>query len=193
MDPISVAGNGASIFGLIHIFKSEKGANDTLDEEAFITWLNDKRHTQIVEEIHDNHKLSLAIKALLKGNHDDVMEQLNLLSKTVGQIASGIAGLTDISDALVPIDNRLSEQAIGILCDLSKSGGSTMLETNFMGGTEYEIMDGGGEINISEDRFVKDDLNSLVDLGVLSLDYNSKGELLYLLTRRGHLFANTFT
>lgn len=46
------------------------------------------------------------------------------------------------------------------------------------------FMDGSQEqISFSEPQFIEDDLRSLVDPGLLRLDYNSSGSRLFLFTR----------
>ena len=42
---------------------------------------------------------------------------------------------------------------------------------------------GGGQISITDQRFLNDDLEILVELGLLRQDYNSKGEVFYIITR----------
>ena len=41
----------------------------------------------------------------------------------------------------------------------------------------------GGEIEYFEPQFIEDDLNVLVSLGLLDLDYNNNGSTLYVVTR----------
>ena len=49
----------------------------------------------------------------------------------------------------------------------------------------------GGQIEYSEPQFIEDDLNTLLRLGLLNQDYNSKGDPLYIVTRAAVKFLAT--
>lgn len=175
----------ATIIGLICNYKSEKRATAEDEYGGFIEWLEEKRHKDLISELHSNHMLGLSIKNLLNQNNELVLEKLALLDKSILDIASMIGGLKDIAIAFSP-EERLSDQAISILKQFEESGGSTFLELKHMQGTDYHVMDGDRNksvIQLSEERFVNDDLDKLCSLGLLNPDYNSKGSRLFRITR----------
>jgi|GEM_PF-3764125 len=51
----------------------------------------------------------------------------------------------------------------------------------------------GGQITYTEDRFLKDDLDKLCNLGLLTLEYGSSGNTFYRITRDAVKFISTIT
>lgn len=66
-------GSLATIIGLICNFKSERKSASNDEYQAFISWLSEKRHKSLIDELNDNYVLSLSIKGLLQQNHDVVV------------------------------------------------------------------------------------------------------------------------
>lgn len=183
MDPLTAANTFATIVSLLSIFKSERTASVTDENGAFMQWLQKKQYDSLVQEITSNHMLGLSIKNLLNENHEQLVGTLDALQDTLAKLASRVSGLNQIAIAISPTIS-LSDQAISVLQQLNKSGGSTLLELKSFNGTNYMIIDGeGGHIEISEPRFVDDDLATLVELGLLRPDLNSGGKKLWRITR----------
>jgi len=183
MEPLTTATTFAAIIGLISNFKSERRATVEDEYQGFLDWLGHKRHQAVLDEIASNHLLGLSIKNLLSQNHQQVMALLSSLNESVARIASHIQGLGPIAQAISPT-LALSPQAMSILVQLERSGGSFFLEVGTFDGTCYQIMDGaGGSIEINETRFVDDDLEILSSLGLLRPDISSQGLRLWRITR----------
>jgi len=183
MDPLTGASTFANLVSLLSIFKSERTASAADEHEEFMQWLQKKRYDSLIQEITSNHLLGLSIKSLLNQNHHKVVSELNALQGVVAKLASRLSGLNQIATSISPTI-PLSDQALSVLKQLDKSGGSTFLELKTLGSTGYMIMDGAGEhIDIPEPRFADDDLAMLVELGLLRLDRNSRGDRLWKLTR----------
>lgn len=182
---MELVGSFATIIGLICNFKSENRATSDDEYKEFIEWLDTKRHKSIIDELHSNNLLGLSLKKLFSQNTDLVLQKLSALDRSIVDIASQIDGFKDIVSAVTK-NEGLSNQAISILKQFDNSGGSVFLEIAYMGCTDYQVMDGRGGnnyINIEEERFIKDDLAKLCELGLLIPDVNKSGGRLFRITR----------
>ncbi len=177
----------AIIVGLIANFKSERRATSDDEYKDFVAWLDAKRHKNVIEKINSNHSLGLGIKHLLQQNHEEVIKKLQILDSLIITIASQVSGLNEIASAISP-NTKISDQAISIIRQLDQSGGSLFLEIAVRGGTLYQVMDGKGSIEMSEERFIEDDLNTLCSLVFLISDVNSQGHRLFRITRNAVKF-----
>lgn len=175
----------ATIIGLICNFKSESKAASDDEYREFIEWLDTKRHNDIIDELHSNHLLGLSLKNLLNRNTELVLEKLTSLDRAMIDFAYQIDGFKEVASAISKHEG-LSDQALSILKQFDKSGGSLFIEMNLLSGTDYQIMDGtsgDNHIIINESRFINDDLDRLCKLGLLIPDFNQKGDRLFRITR----------
>lgn len=183
LDPMTAATIFATIVSLLSSFKGENRAQDDDEYRTFMNWLEETRQEEVLEEIERNRDLSQAIKNLIEQNQDQVLQKLESINKAVFKIASHIEGFSEITNALNK-NLQLSEQAWSILKQLDGSGGSFFLELKTIGGCSFQIMDGnGGMLEINEIRFIEDDLQTLVGLGLLIPDSNKSGYRLWRITR----------
>jgi hypothetical protein len=105
------------------------------------------------------------------------------LDGALAAFATNIRGFAQVAEALNP-DAVLSKQAVSILQQFEKGGSSKILESQTMGPPSYMFLDGNsGELEFNEEQFIEDDLLTLVDLGLLRSDYNSKGIKMFRYTR----------
>ncbi|EOG7705001.1 hypothetical protein ACLINR_004540 [Vibrio parahaemolyticus] len=172
----------ATILGLVSAYKAEGRARDGDEYNDLVNWLSDKRHKAVIEELNNNHILSLQVKQLLNRNHDEVIKSLANLDNLLMQLAYQFEDFKGIVKAIEP-SVELSNQAIDILCQFEKSGSSTFLEVSDSSGTSYLFLDGPGELTINEPRFIHDDLTQLCKLGLLEAGFNSKGSRIFKITR----------
>ncbi|WP_298941195.1 hypothetical protein [uncultured Psychromonas sp.] len=172
----------ATLIGLICNFKSERRTASDDEYKEFMEWLETKRHKDVINEIHSNHLLGISIKSLLARNHDAILQKLNQLDSSLIELASQIEGFTDVAAAISP-HAGLSEQAFSILKQFDLSGGSVFLEIKDSSGNCYQVMDAQGSIEITDARFIDDDLDKLCRLGLLIPDRNKSGGRLFRLTR----------
>ncbi|MBQ4814279.1 hypothetical protein J8M20_23125 [Pseudoalteromonas luteoviolacea] len=179
---MEVVGSLATILGLVCNFKSERRVRTDDEYSVFMEWLDAKRHMSVIDDINSNHQLSLSIKSLMKREHEEVMLQLQSINESLSLLSSKVFGLKDIARSIEP-NIVLSEQVVSIMKQFYASEGSFFVEAKSASGTAY-IMDGkGGSLIITEPRFVDDDLEQLINLGLLRLDYNKSGDRLFRLTR----------
>ena len=85
-------------------------------------------------------------------------------------------------------DTKLSEQAISILRQFVNSGAEDFFYANFGGGTFSLGWEAGNEIEITELRFLEDDLDKLVQLELLSPQYTGSETIRFRLTRNAVKF-----
>ena len=176
----------STILGLISIFKSERRATSDDEYKEFYEWLETKRHKTIIDEINTNHLLGLGIKNLLKQNHVVLLEKLERFDEVINIVISKIEGLGEISKAVAP-DLELSDQALSVIKQLEASGGSLLTVMHAGGGSFYFVIDcnedADPKIEITEERFIEDDLNQLIQLGFLLYEKSLKGKPRYRYTR----------
>ncbi|NCA69611.1 MAG: hypothetical protein EOM91_05800 [Sphingobacteriia bacterium] len=151
--------------------------------ETFVDWLDEHQHPEIKHLLATNAAVAEGVRRLLDEDPKHLLEQLARLDDACAHFASGLEGLAEIAVALNP-HARLSAQAISLLRQVDASGGSHFIELVFHGGRMLEILDGsGGEIELTEPRFITDDLHTLVELRLLHHEIHPSGDNLYLYTR----------
>lgn len=184
MEPLSAATSFATIVSLVGQFRAERSAKEQANFNEFMQWLQETQHKELKDLLEINTKATISIKAILNQDRNLILERINNLDKALTAYASGLEGFSTLGDALHP-DAILSEQALDILRQFEVSGASKILQLNASNEIVFLFMDGSGQLEISEPRFIEDDLSTLVELGLIRHDYNSKGENIYLYTRAG--------
>lgn len=182
MDPLT---GFISIVSLLAVFKSERRAEDSATIDQYVDWLRRREHEHLANLIKDNTQLSQSLNSLLTQQHDEVMAKLHGLDQVLSDVASHIVEFKAIANAMA-VESRLSEQAVSILHQLNQADASLFLELKTLGGTNFPIWDGNrGEINITDSRFIEDDLTTLCDLGLLLVNHDERGVRYFTITRAG--------
>ena len=154
MDPLTAATTFATLVGLICNYRQEKGGRKALDHQKFIEWLEYHRHEEL--------KNLIVNTAALQNELNNILKSPALNSN---------------------VDTELSEQAISILRQFANSGDESFFYQNFGGGNFTLGWEAGTEIEITELRFLEDDLDKLVQVGLL-LPEQTGGEMMrFRLTR----------
>lgn len=183
MDPLSLASAFATIVGLIGQFRGEKSGQEQATLHDFMQWLIETNHEELKKLLENNSKASEGIKNILQEDRELFLEKLEGINNALLSFASGVSGFSSLAEAINP-DALLSKQAISILTQFEDKQASKALEANSFGGMTLLLLDGAsGNIEYDEPRFIEDDLKSLIELGLLRHDYNSKGDNLYIFTR----------
>jgi hypothetical protein len=188
MDPLTLPMAFATIVGLICNFKQEHKDQRETRMQDFLEWLDEHRHQQIKEYINQNTALLEAIDKYLKRNYDSTTQQLTYIENMLASLLSRIDGLDNIVQAVKP-NFELSEQAIDILRQLTNSTSESILNISTNEGTSLMLLQGGC-IKFSDERFLSDDLKTLVDLGLLNLGDNKNGDEIYGITRNAVKLIN---
>lgn len=180
---VMIAESFAIIVGLLGQYSAERGAKAQLEFNDFMLWLTKANHSEIKSHVELNVEATLYIKALLNEDHKIFKEKLDKIDNAITAFASTVSGFDVLANSLNP-NAALSPQAVDILEQLHKSGVSKVIEFN--GNIQQYIFIGKeGALEISEPRFVVDDMQTLVEYGLLRHNYNSTGDNIYMLTRRG--------
>jgi hypothetical protein len=182
MDPMTFA----TLVGLLSEFVSHRRAGGQATLEEFKAWLSERRHEEIVSILSTTSTAAIGTKALLSETRDVLLTRLTAIDQALIGYASAVEGFSQLAQAASP-GFELSEQAVSILKQIDASGASKVLEMHhgFDGGTSLLFMDGkqNGEVNITDPRFLEDDLARLEQLALLRPDFNSKGGRFFHFTR----------
>ncbi len=182
MDPVTAF---ATIVSLLSDFIAHRDGKESKDFDTFMAWLTENHHAEIRSLLQANAATTVSIKALLRDSRETILERLATLDKTMATVAAGITSYRDLALAAYP-SSELSSQAYAILEQFYDSGATSVLEIKYWSDPmELAYMDGlsNGNISYTEPRFVEDDLTTLVNLGLLDLDRNGKGERIFKFKR----------
>lgn len=171
--------------GMLATFFQERRSDKAATIEEYKAWLQLHRHDELVGMLANNLQLSGAIDRLLQNQHGEVMDKLAQLDEVISTVASHLADFKPIAQAMA-VQSRLSNQAVSILSQMNKANASQFMELAVYGGTQYEITDGsGGNLEISEKRFIDDDLRILCSSGLLIAENSGDGCRIFTITRAG--------
>ena len=189
MDLMTGAGAFATIVGLLSSFKAERSGGE-MDE--FILWLKEKRHEDVVAGIEHNKGLATQLTGILSTNHEVLVQKLASLDEMLSSVATHVESFSGLAQAIHP-HGAMSTQAMSVLKQLVESGAKLFMEHKVMSGEpdDYILMDGAnGSIKYDEPRFMEDDLETLVRLGLLRLEFGSKGSRRFFITREAVRFVH---
>lgn len=181
VDPVALSSAFATIVGLVCNYSAERRvAADPFAD--FMDYLRGS-HDEIRRRIDENCDLNRALRNLLSQRSDVVLQKLEQLDQILAGVAANIGDFKQLSIAVYK-EQVLSEEAVGILSQFYDSGDARFLEVKHLGGCAYLPLETGAKNMTFEHRFVEDDLRTLCGLGFLSLDYNPKGDRIFILTRQ---------
>lgn len=170
----------ATVVTLLCDFIQLRKDQTCLTKQDFLDWLGEQ-HRQVKDSIAQNAALLVAIDSYLKQGYDSITQQLSGIDNLLASLLSKISGLDNIVQAVKP-NCELSEQAISILRKTVNSLSESFFKIVTTEGTSLMLLR-GGNIQITEEQFVNDDLNTLVELYLLNLRYNRSGDEVYDITR----------
>lgn len=190
MEPLATAAAFATIVGLVGQFRGERSAAQQPNLEEFKEWLEKEQRNDINTLIDQQAKMTEGIKIILAEERDMFLDKLETINNALISYSSHINGFSQIAESINP-SLTLSNQAISILKQFETSQASKALEHNNLSEMHLILIDGnGGAMEIEEQRFVEDDLNKLVEIGLLIHGYNSSGKNLYTYTRKASALVN---
>lgn len=178
---------------LLADFVAHRGAAEGKSFDEFMAWLSEQRHDEIKALLEQNTSTTIGIKALLGENQREILDRLQSLDRSMASFAAGFDAYRGLAQAAHPT-SALSAQAISLLQQFHESGASKILAIQYLDGTKsLPIVDGptNGELQITDARFLDDDLATLVELGLLGLDHNGKGDRLYSFRRSAARFVES--
>ena len=178
MDAITLANSFATIVGLLVTFQSSKEDADTVD---FMEWLRENNHSNTAAIIENNTELQKQLSVFMSQNHNDIISQLSTLNDSMVSLASHMYGISGIASKFND-SCGLSDQALSVLREFENSGGEYIWKLKSLGGTEYSI-DASQNLNISEPRFIEDDLKTMTELNLLTHEITNQDYHRYRITR----------
>ncbi len=190
MSPLELAGAFAQIVGLICNFISIRKDRSN-DYNEFIEWIKE-HHKEINDLINRNSSLADEIKVILNQDRSIILSKLEERDNLLASISISLREIGGLAKAVKP-GVELSEQSISILKQLVKSNGSKILLEDRVKNriASLLLLDGSGDIEIQEEKFLKDDLDRLVEVGLLRHDLNDRGYNIYILTRNASNFIES--
>lgn len=179
MDPILPTMTFATIVSLIADFVSHRGAEESTDFDSFMEWMQVQRHDEIRGLLQAHSKTTISIKAILSESHQQILERLTSLDRTISAVASSIPAYQHIAQLAHPA-NTLSEQANSVLEQLYDAAASGIIERKLLDGITLPFLDGKhGQVEYKQPQFTEDDLLTLVDLGLLDLRHSDGGDRVF--------------
>jgi len=171
----------ATMVGLLSAFNGGRQSDKSADLTEFISWLMEHNHNELVKAIEQNQSTSISIKALLNQNASDLNGKLDYLGETLGQLAKRISCFDQLSESLLP-NVGISDQAFSILEQMSDLEIEFILVLITYDGLSLHGSN-NKQVEYTEKLFLKDDLTTLTNLGLLKHDYTESGKNKYYYTR----------
>jgi len=171
----------AQIVGLLAAFSSERHTAAGADVMEFLVWLSEHNHSDLRRLIEGNQATTISIKAMLYRGIEDIGEKLDAISNQLAVLATRSHGVEGLAAGFARV--LVSDQAWKILTLMEESGTEFFLVSNELGGAIRLVLSSGPNYVAEESRFLHDDLELMVTLGLLKLDHNSRGDPLYRYTR----------
>jgi hypothetical protein len=186
---ITEASAFATIVGLLSAFSSGRQSKGIAELTEFISWLIEHNHQELAKTIELNATTSASVKALLNQQNEELHYKLDGLGHAMALIASRMPDLSELAASVVP-GAELSEQAYSIIIQMHKNKTEYFLVSKAMNRGVLLIPSNGNEITYEDEQFLHDDLNTLVEFGLLRLDYNSQGSEMFYFTRAAAKLAS---
>ena len=190
MNPTEAATTFATLVGLVCNFRQEKGEREALDHRKFIEWLEYHRHEELKQLIVNTAALRTEVDNLLRSDHALMLQKLDCIGEILVSLLSRLDEFRGLALAVAP-NADLSEQAILFLRQFTASDADGLYYSDYGGGQFSLILLGGSgeQMSITEPRFIRDDLDKLTALGLLTVEYNSEGNPIYHITRNAVRFV----
>jgi hypothetical protein len=184
MDPLTLSTTFATVVSLVADFRGQRQGAEPKGFAEFQKWLTAQKHEEISALIATGQSIS-AIEALLKEDFEILREKLDRLDRAFAAFAAFDEDLGRLASAIRPGES-LSEQALDLLRQFAASGATKFIEVRGHDGMVLVLTEGGsGQLSYEDKRFIADDLETLVDLGLIRIsDVNSSGGRVFVLTRR---------
>ena len=182
----------AEIVGLLCHYRQEKGHREALNHQKFIEWLEYHWHEELKNLIVNTAALRTEIDNLLRSDHAVMIDKLNQIQDILLKLLGRTEEFKGLAVAMVP-GAQLSDQAVSILRQLVESEHKKFAYSDH-GGDHWclQFIDGDQDLMKAMDRrFLEDDLNQLVNLQLLTVEYKPGGTGHYGITRSAVRFIET--
>jgi DNA-binding phage protein len=173
------------LFQLFQMFLPESKDN-SVDE--FKKWLEIHNHNQMVEILNNENQIANYLANLIADKNEDLKKQLADINQMVASILANTKTFAPVA-SMMNIQSNLSEQAVSILKQFVESGGHDMTPAHTLSERSYIL--NNGELKYSEERFLDDDLHTLVALGFIREQFDKNGDISYIITRNAVKFIES--
>lgn len=174
------------LVGYIIDFVTSKKGNS---KEEFLSYLATHQESNLTKFIQNNDQLANYLASLIQDETGKIESELKELNKMISTAYATSRLLAPIANSL-NITPEISTQAIEFIKNLVQSKGSIVIPIHAGGSTSYSILGGrGGTLDLPEKQYAEADLEILVNYNLLTKDYNSKGNVIYKITRQAQKFV----
>jgi hypothetical protein len=191
MEPITTASAFATIVGLICNFRQERGAQEVLDHQQFIQWLNAHGLEAQKAFLLQNTNLLAEVDKLLREDRKLMLEKLDAIHATLANLLANVAEYRDLALSVLP-NAGLSAQAVSILRQFVNSNSQYFVFIDHDFGSGLRLQE-GKQMEYTEPRFLKDDLENLAALGLLTREFNGSNYDTFHITRNASRFIAAIT
>src|SRR4051812_10123040 len=163
----------ATFVGLLCNFRQEKGAREALDHQKFVEWLAHHKHEDLKNLIVNQAALRTEVDNLLRSDMTQALHKMDEMSKILLSILGRLDEFKGLAAAAAP-RAELSDQAVLILVQFSKSGADTLYHSNFGNGHWSLQLNNDVPIGATEPRFIKDDIIQMAAMDFLDVERNDQ-------------------
>ena len=144
----------------------------------YIEWFAYHRHEELKDLIVNSSTLHGEVDNLLRSDHALMLQKLDRIGDVLVGLLGQLHEFKGIAMAVAP-KLGLSEQALSILRQFVNSGADRLFYENF-GGENFVLNFGGDDhVEITDIRFLDDDIKALLELGLI---YHEEG-MIYRIKR----------
>jgi hypothetical protein len=184
MDALTLANTFATVVQLVGMFKQERKDSQEVDDRRFIEWLEYHHHDEVKTLICSTAALQAEVTNLLRQDNAVILSKLDSINSTLAKMLSQVEGFKGISKILLP-NAELSDQAISLLRQLVASKSRNLIYGEVPNGAILQP-DDGEPFTYSDELFLSDDIDSLVECGFLTpRESSSDLTKIYGITRAG--------
>ena len=193
MEPLSLSLSFASVVGLLSDFAAGRDRKSSLELAEFLEWLRFHGHDELRALIEANTAATVSIKAALSEGRNELLSRLATIERLLGGLVYGQGAIGDLAISLAP-HSAFPQQAVDILVAFEKAHAGRALLLTTYDGASLVFLGGKGSAGFSpsDERLFEADLSQLVRSDLCEIEYNGRGEKIFVLTRRGAAIAQHF-
>lgn len=180
-----------NLVSMIGMFIQERRHQKGLTHQEFLEWLDNHRFEELKRIIMATHGLEREIDVMLKAQQSEILDELKVISRSMGLIASRMEVVGGVSRLVSP-RVQLSDQALWMLRKLDKAEDyhPFMNIMSYSGGMLLTV--GSRTYKVDASRFIREDFVDLATVGFITKHrHNNDGEPVFGITRLGAEYVKT--
>lgn len=180
-----------NLVSMIGMFIQERRHQKGLTHQEFLEWLDNHRFEELKRIIMATHGLEREIDVMLKAQQSEILDELKVISRSMGLIASRMEVVGGVSRLVSP-RVQLSDQALWMLRKLDKAEDyhPFMHIMSYSGGMLLTV--GSRTYQVDAPRFIREDFVDLATVGFINKHrHNNDGEPVFGITRLGAEYVKT--